>query len=99
MKPLPPLPLPLQTPRYMWKNNTNGTEILFQFYASLNEGRSQYGSMFCADPYNDGKQVQPLYLPSAWLLNLYASNDIRSQVYFRSDVPILSGTTLYTGVK
>ena len=83
----------------MWKNNTNGTEILFQFYASLNEGRSQYGSMFCEDPYNDGKQVQPLYLPSAWLLNLYASNDIRSQVYFRSDVPILSGTTLYTGVK
>ena len=83
----------------MWKNNTNGTEILFQFYASLNEGRSQYGSMFCEDPYSDGKQVQPLYLPSAWLLNLYASNDIRSQVYFRSDVPILSGTTLYTGVK
>lgn len=47
----------------MWKNNTNGTEILFQFYASLNEGRSQYGSMFCADPYNDGNRYSRSICP------------------------------------
>ena len=47
----------------MWKNNTNGTEILFQFYASLNEGRSQYGSMFCEDPYTTANRYSRSICP------------------------------------
>lgn len=82
----------------MWTNNTNGSEILFQFYASVNEGRSDYGTLFLNDPYQDGKQVQPMYLPSAWILNQYDASDIRASTYFTSK-PVLIGTTTYTGVK
>ena len=83
----------------MWKNNPNeGSEILFQFYASHNEGRSAYGTLFMSDPYKDGKQVNPFYLPSAWMINQYSSDDIRLSAYFAS-MPVLIGTSVYSGVR
>lgn len=79
----------------LWKNDT-GTEIIFQFYASLNEGRSAYGSMFLYDPTLSGV-LDPFYIPSDWMIGQYASTDIRLQTYFkRTNVRIGStGYNLY----
>lgn len=76
----------------LWNEDT-GTEIIFQFYASLNEGRSAYGSMFLYDP-KGYKIYDPFYIPSQWMLDQYASNDIRLSTYFsRAEVRI--GSTSY----
>lgn len=84
----------------MWTNNDYGasSEILFQFYADVNEGRSQYGSIFLNDPYNNGQQCNPLYLPTQWIISQFPTNDIRLNAYFgQRNVMVSTGT--YTNLR
>lgn len=80
----------------LWKNDT-GSEIIFQFYASLNEGRSAYGSMFLYDPKTTGI-YDPFYIPSQWMLDQYAFGDIRLQTYFRRTNVRIGSTSYFLSV-
>lgn len=74
----------------MWTND-QGTEIVFQFYASATEGATSLGGMFLNDPYNTQQNYEPYYLPSQWMLDMYDDADVRKSVYFG-----LKGTHLGT---
>lgn len=64
----------------MWKNNS-GSEILFQFFASSQEGRSDYGAVFLNDPYQQGLVIVPYYIPTRYMVNQYSNTDIRKKAY------------------
>lgn len=78
----------------MWENNPNtNTEVLFQFYASLNEGRSDYGAVFLYDPaQTQGRYPQSMYIPTQWILGQYDTNDIRYKTYFKQ-ANVMVGTS------
>lgn len=78
----------------LWANDT-GTEIIFQFFASPNEGRSNLGGMFLNDPYRTGEPLYPQYIPTKWIYDQYDQRDIRKAAYFRS-ANIKIGVTTYT---
>ena len=74
----------------MWKNNA-GSEIIFQFFASLDEGAVQYGEPFLYDPFGDpdnSQSLKPQYVPAQYLIDQYSNNgndawvDIRTSAYF-----------------
>lgn len=74
----------------MWKNNT-GSELIFQFFASLDEGSVKYGDPFLYDPYGNpdkSTSLKPQYVPAQYLIDQYSNNgddawvDMRSSVYF-----------------
>ncbi len=67
--------------RNMWASDS-GAEIIFQFFASLNEGRSAYGSNFVYSLTNNPALLNPKYIPTQWLLDQYDEKDIRKAVYF-----------------
>lgn len=68
--------------RSFWRND-KGTEVVFQFFANLNEGAQPYGEMFLKDTYGTrGTEVNPSYLPDQWILDQYDARDIRKPVYF-----------------
>lgn len=74
----------------MWKNN-EGSELIFQFFASLDEGSVQYGSPFLYDPFGDpdhSTSLKPQYVPAQYMIDQYSNNgndawvDIRPSAYF-----------------
>lgn len=67
--------------RSMWQND-RGSEIIFQFYASATEGATSNGGMFLTDPYQQGMNYEPYFVPSQWILDQYDSRDIRKGAYF-----------------
>lgn len=72
----------------LWRNDT-GTEIVFQFFASKDEGGSNLGQMFLNDPYRTGNPLYPYYIPTQWIVNQYDTRDIRRNSYFlRTNVRI-----------
>lgn len=77
----------------MWQYD-QGSEIIFQFYASNQEGRTPMGAIFLNDPNNNGAVLDPYYLPSQWMLDQYTNTDIRFRTYFeRRNIRI--GSTAY----
>lgn len=77
----------------LWQND-QGSEVIFQFYASNQEGRTQMGEIFLHDPNNNGAVLNPYYLPTQWILDQYVNTDIRFKTYFeRRNIRI--GSTAY----
>lgn len=89
-----PLTTTLSTFTALWTRDT-GSEIIFQFYASPNEGRSILGGVFLDDPYRTGDPLYPKYIPSQWIIDQYDPRDIRKAVYF-SQNNIKVGVTTYS---
>lgn len=77
----------------MWASDT-GSEIIFQFYASVSEGGTSNGSYFLNDPYQTQQSYQPYYIPSQWILDQYDSRDVRKTTYF-GQKPCRIGTENY----
>lgn len=67
----------------LWTKD-EGSEIVFQFFANLNEGAYPYGDMFLRDTYGTGGSLlNPAYIPDQWLLDQYVTSDIRYKVFFQ----------------
>lgn len=81
----------------LWSEDT-GSEIVFQFFANVNEGAASFGSMFLRDPDGtNGVTINPAYIPDAWIMNEYDSRDIRKGVYFKK-VGMRIGNTKHSNI-
>lgn len=79
----------------MWTNDL-GTETIFQSLVSAPNELANTNSIYLG--YNAGNKTHvPDFIPSQWVVDMYADNDIRKSVYFLKDSVFIQGTN-YNGI-
>lgn len=80
----------------MWHNDKGG-EVIFAPFASINELPSNVNDIYIG--WDQGnKRYRPLYLPSKWVVDAFASNDFRKDAYFLNVETIYQNGKYYSGV-
>lgn len=65
---------------YMWTSD-NSTEVIWKVGFTINSYGAPLGQIFFNYDY---RSMKPDYVPAAWVLNLYNSNDLRKNAFFKS---------------